>query len=392
MPCSSRDSSIMISRWRCASSAKSNGFDDARLSIGAKAFCKASISAWMRSRSSALRRARGSAWWSAETSLRHSFASSSRKRLNSRNRPPVPAGGRVPRNTASSRPSIAVFHAPGARPSRHSGCFSIASSVGGSNPLVAASAARRAKTPAEVSISTSPPESSKARSHRVSAAITRRASARSGVTSAADLSRCRASRIAMAIASASISGLGASTTARFVMPPAIFAATSGCFSRSCQTSVLAEGRIDSDASRSRPPSAGGWRISTSLRLMPKRSSSACMAYCGWFDAGCSANLPSESRTPPMLRQASSSRSVSRPGSTTAPCGSEATACRNFAVAGIEPVEPAAITGPWGCAVSRLASAAIRRSRRAAGSIRLISARWLGQAMRAMRKNSSECCQ
>ena len=34
-----------------------------------------------------------------------------------------------------------------------------------------------------------------------------------------------------------------------------------------------------------------------------------------------------------------------PGNTTAPCGSFATACRNFAVAGIEPVEPAAITGP-----------------------------------------------
>ena len=145
-------------------------------------------------------------------------ASSSRKRAKSRARPPLPACGRVPRNSASSSASMASLNAPGAPPSRHSGCFSSASSVGGSSCFAAASAASRAKMPADVSISASPPESSKARFQRPSAAITRRASARSGVTSAADLSRCRASRIATAIASASISGLAASITARFVMP------------------------------------------------------------------------------------------------------------------------------------------------------------------------------
>ena len=36
--------------------------------------------------------------------------------------------------------------------------------------------------------------------------------------------------------------------------------------------------------------------------------------------------------------------MSRPGSTTAPCGSRAMVASSFAVAGIEPVEPAAITG------------------------------------------------
>ena len=87
------------------------------------------------------------------------------------------------------------------------------------------------------------------------------------------------------------------------------------------------------------------RISTSPRLMPKRSSSACIANCGWFDAGGVVNLPCASLMPPIDCHASSSRSVSSPGSTTAPCGRRATACRNFAVAGIEPVEPAAITGP-----------------------------------------------
>ena len=57
------------------------------------------------------------------------------------------------------------------------------------------------------------------------------------------------------------------------------------------------------------------------------------------------NLPCASLTPPIVCQASSSRSVSSPGSTTAPSFRPATAVRNFAVAGIEPVEPAATTGP-----------------------------------------------
>ena len=87
------------------------------------------------------------------------------------------------------------------------------------------------------------------------------------------------------------------------------------------------------------------RISTSRRSMPNRCSSACIANCGWLEAGWLVNLPCASLTPPIHCQASSSRSVSRPGSTTAPCGRLATACRNFAVAGIDPVEPAAITGP-----------------------------------------------
>ena len=67
----------------------------------------------------------------------------------------------------------------------HSGCLSSASSVTGGRPFSAASAVSRAKTPAGVSASASPPESSTGTSQRSSAASTRRASARSGVTSAA---------------------------------------------------------------------------------------------------------------------------------------------------------------------------------------------------------------
>ncbi len=73
----------------------------------------------------------------------------------------------------------------------------------------------------------------------------------------------------------------------------------------------------------------------------------------------------------------SSRSVSRPGSTSAPCGSFAMVASSVAVAGIEPVEPAAITGPVPAA-SRFASAAISMSRRSAGSMRPFSARIAGQ--------------
>ncbi len=259
-------------------------------------------------------------------------------------------------------------------PSRNSGCFSSASNVGGSSPIATASAVSRANTPAGVSIKASPPESSNSRFQRPNAAITRRANARSGVTSAADLLRWRASRMATAIASASISGLGAATTARSVMPPEIFAAMSGCASRSCHCAVAVDGRITSDISTSRPCGAGAPNISTSSRRRPNRSSSACIANCGWFDAGGVANFPCASRMPPIVPHDSSSRSVSSPGSTTAPCGSFATAGRNLAVAGIEPVEPAAITGLWECAVSRAASAEINRSRRAAGSILPISFR------------------
>ena len=200
--------------------------------------------------------------------------------------------------------------------------------------------------PAGVSISASPPESSKARFQRPSAAITRRASARSGVTSAADLFRCRASRIATAIASASISGLAASMTARFVMParssrrsrarPAVDA-----IARSRWTA--ASPRTPAPRVRAAPASP---RISTSPRLMPKRVSSACIANCGWFDAGGVVNLPL--RVPDAADRFARRRRRDRYRAPAAPprlAAALATAWRNFAVAGIDPVEPAAITGP-----------------------------------------------
>ena len=95
---------------------------------------------------------------------------------------------------------------------------------------------------------------------------------------------------------------------------------------------------------------------------------------------------------PISSHDGASRSVSRPGSTTAPCGSLAMVASSSAVAGIEPVEPAAITGPSRLSASRLASAAISWSRRAAGSILPRSARIAGQVSRAIFRNRSVSCQ
>ena len=75
---------------------------------------------------------------------------------------------------------------------------------------------------------------------------------------------------------------------------------------------------------------------------------------------------------------------SRPGRTSAPCGRPAIALRRSAVAGIVPVEPAAMTGPaGGFRASRSASARIRVSRRTTGSTRPRSARRAGQASKAI---------
>ena len=140
----------------------------------------------------------------------------------------------------------------------------------------------------------------------------------------------------------------------------------GSSRRCCQRSVVAAGRSASDTSASRPCGAGAPSATTSSRAMPMRASSACMANCGWPAAGAPSCVLSSS-LPAISAQEASSRSVSRPGSTTAPCGSLAMVASSLAVAGIEPVEPAAITGA-SLPASRLASASISRSRRSAGSM------------------------
>ena len=86
-------------------------------------------------------------------------------------------------------------------------------------------------------------------------------------------------------------------------------------------------------------------------------------------------------------------SRSRPGNTTAPCGSWAMAASRSRVAGCEPVEPAAITGvAGGCSRQRAAWARIARVRRSMASIWPRSASTLGQASPTMARKVSVRCQ
>ena len=216
--------------------------------------------------------------------------------------------------------------------------------------------------------------------------MTRRASARSGVTSAAVFSSSTASRSATAMASASSSALAASIMVRVESAASACASKPAAAARCRHRSVAAAGRKTSDTSRSRPH--GSTRFSTASRAMPMRASNACSAY--WACPGAGAMpLPS---CPAISRHESSSRSVSRPGSTTAPWASRAMVAINSAVAGIEPVEPAAITGPSVLRARRAASALISASRRLAGSMKPRSSRIAGQLLRASSRNFSVSCQ
>ena len=126
-----------------------------------------------------------------------------------------------------------------------------------------------------------------------------------------------------------------------------------------------------------PPS-----LPTASRVMPMRVNKACMANCGCPDAGAMRLLSS----PAISFHDSSSRSVSRPGSTTAPWGSRAIVAMSSAVAGIEPVEPAAITGASVLRASRAASALINASRRSTASMMPRSFKISGQAWCAICRN------
>ena len=240
----------------------------------------------------------------------------------------------------------------------------------GGVPSSAVAAASRAKIPAGVSASASPPESSAVMFQRCSAASTRRPSARSGVTSAAVLPSCTASRSATAMASASSSGLAASITSscrarrrRALRSPGRrpFAATDRSRQRGAalpRPAARARAVLPAVTTASRPmPMRASKRLHGELRMAGRRRRSP---VCGGLGAGSS---------PAISRQDLSSRSVSSPGSTTAPCGSRAMVAMSSAVDGIEPVEPAAITGASVLRASRCASALISASRRFAGSMR-----------------------
>ena len=257
------------------------GFAGLRLSSGASAFRKRAISRLASSSSASLSRVRGSARCSEDVSPARRFSSSTRKRARSCSSPPLPPRGRVPRNSASSSTSAAFLKLPCAAPSRHSGCFN----------RPAASAARVLWQPLRppvarrfrraVSISASPPESSKARFQRARAAATRRASRairrHQGcrffeVTRLAHRNRDR-QRFGLGIVRLDQREISHAERNLRGDRRARPAAAASARSRSA-------GRIASERRTSRPRGGGFARDSTSPRLIANRCSSACIAYCG----------------------------------------------------------------------------------------------------------------
>ena len=126
---------------------------------------------------------------------------------------------------------------------------------------------------------------------------------------------------------------------------------------------------------------GGPRRVTSPRSAPMVAMRRARLYWGWSGAPAAASDSSA--------KAASSMSRSSPGSTTAPSGRRAMAPSRRAVAGSEPVDPAAMTGPAAgpSAASRAASAATSASRRSAASTMPSALRCAAQAVRAMRTKS-----
>ena len=144
----------------------------------------------------------------------------------------------------------------------------------------------RANRPARVSISKSPPESLQSRSHRSSAASTRRASARSGVTSAVVTFSGWASRMATAIASASALHVRRLDDGDACMPLSMRREMSGVVSRSRHSAVESDGRMASDVSCFAVARAAGRQIGHRHRGRCRNvPSSAYMANCGCPAAG-----------------------------------------------------------------------------------------------------------
>ena len=147
-----------------------------------------------------------------------------------------------------------------------------------------------------------------------------------------------------------------------------------------QASVVGAGRSVSLNNSSRMPAgfAPGHNF-TSSRVSPIRISNCFMPNCGW-----------PSSAPAQLF---SSSVVSSAGRTTAPCGSVAMTPSNPAVAGMLPVEPAAITGACGgCAARRCANARSAAFLCAARSSAPSSARISGQCVTRSERNSRASAQ
>ena len=292
--------------------------------------------------------------------------------------------GRAPRRAQRSSASTPA-------PGRTSGCFRMASRPTGSTGSVACRATRAVSCPTGKPARGEPAEESTSTPQRASRAETRRARPASGVTRAAVRPGVSStSRKARAAIWAASSSLRAEISARPARPSAMGSTPSlapSAFSVSicCSQSAVASAGLSASLTirrRQRPrasPGLAGDQGLTAPRSTPAWARRRFIAPCGCWS--------------PTSSQAGSARSWSRPGRMTRPCGAPETTESRAAVAGVDPVEPAAMRTPAGGLMAQLsASARVRATRRAATSIRPSSCRRSGQALTAKPRNSAETCQ
>ena len=232
---------------------------------------------------------------------------------------------------------------------------------------------------------------------RASSAATRLASARSGVMRAAcdgplAPGSSRASRSAMAMAVASSRSLEASISATS-RKAASSAAVSFAACQALQRSVARAGTMACDRVLARNAMSGSACSSgrTSSRVSPSRLRSWNSPYCGWLQVAGSLRSPGAS-SGFTSRHSSSGMERSRPGRTMTPSRMLETARISSAAAGMEPVDPAMITGPGARKFdSRCASARSRALRCRTDEERSSSASRAGQKALAIFKNSVVSC-
>ena len=242
-----------------------------------------------------------------------------------------------------------------------------------------------------VSASCNPAESSGSMPHRCRCPRTRVASIRSGVTSAeTKAGRSSPSRNASAMVLASVSSsshwysvtsskaVAMASDVKVSSPRAPAAALASLSASapvtirqpSVSLAVISAGSMARDSRRvraSRSPAPDHGQRLTASGPQPQAFSNSVKPCCGWVTS------------PAISPHASALRSSSSPGRMTTPCGRSSTAESKSRVEGIEPVDPAAKTGPVGGASRhcRIWFSTARR-RRAAAEIRPASASTPGQ--------------
>ncbi|MNL02984.1 hypothetical protein D3C87_1235070 [compost metagenome] len=293
----------------------------------------------------------------------------------------MPGAGRWPRNSPRSMSSARAARVPRSQSSVVARLRRSARRSTGAQLPLARLRICRARRPADAWNRGVPAASSTTMSKRFSSAAMRRARLRSGVTMPTVCSRSSASRPARAMARASSSSLRAWMVATPASASATIASGRRCSDHSAVRAVGASARLTK--------AVRGWleRQSsvTCPTPAPKRRKSCARPYCGW-PWGLVAGSSSASCMSGLM-------AMSSPGSTTAPRGSSAIALSSRAVAGIEPVEPAAMTGR--SPKRKRAALACRsslRPRRDAASASSWSLSQAGQAFSAISRNCSVCCQ